>query len=255
MDGDFIVFPAIDLRGGQVVRLSEGDPSRQTIYSRQPAEQARKLIEAGAGWLHVVNLDGAFAEPDSANAKAISAILQVAAQANVSVQLGGGLRSLAAIERAFTLGVQRVVLGTVISEAPAIFENALVRWGADHVIAGLDARAGLLQVRGWQGATELRAVDVAADLRQKGLKYLVYTDISRDGLQRGVNLPATRALAETSGLQVIASGGVASLVEIAQVQSAGLAGVIVGRALYEGTIALPSLFQSKNLGLEMRKES
>ena len=255
MDDAFIVYPAIDLRGGQVVRLSEGDPSRQTVYNHRPAEQARQFIEAGAGWLHVVNLDSAFGEADAADASAVSAILQVAAQQNVRVQFGGGLRSLADIEQAFRLGVQRVVLGTVISEAPAVFETALARWGADRVAAGLDARNGLLQIRGWQGTTQLQAADVAVQLQQKGLKYLVYTDISRDGLQRGVNLAATLALAEASGLQVIASGGVASMTDIMDVQAAGLAGVIVGRALYEGTIALKSLFQCKESKNEKEEEN
>jgi phosphoribosylformimino-5-aminoimidazole carboxamide ribotide isomerase len=255
MDESFIIYPAIDLRGGQVVRLSEGDPARQTVYNHRPAEQARQFIEAGAGWLHVVNLDGAFGEADAANAGAVSAILQTAARHNVCVQLGGGLRSLADIEQAFRLGVQRVVLGTVISEAPAVFEAALARWGADRVAAGLDAREGLLRIRGWQGTTQLQAVDVAVQLRQKGLKYLIYTDISRDGLQRGVNLAATLALAEASGLQVIASGGVASLDDITRVQAAGLAGVIVGRALYEGTIALASLYPGSKSKPEKEEEN
>jgi phosphoribosylformimino-5-aminoimidazole carboxamide ribotide isomerase len=255
MHNEFIIYPAIDLRGGQVVRLSEGDPSRQTVYSQEPAEQARKFIEAGAGWLHVVNLDGAFCEADATNRRAVSAVIRMASQYQVQVQLGGGLRSLADIEQAFALGVRRVVLGTVISEAPTVFEAALACWGADQIVAGLDARDGLLQVHGWQGATQLQAVDVAINLRQKGLRYLVYTDISRDGLQCGVNLPATLALAKESGLQVIASGGVASLVDIAQAQAAGLAGVIVGRALYEGTIALTPLFQPRGFKEEKRKES
>ena len=255
MDESFVIYPAIDLRGGQVVRLSEGDPSRQTVYNHRPAEQARQFIEAGAGWLHVVNLDGAFGEVDAANASAVSAILQTAARYNVGVQLGGGLRSLADIEQAFRLGVQRVVLGTVISEAPVVFEAALARWGADRVAAGLDAREGLLQIRGWQGTTQLKAVEVAVQLQRKGLKYLIYTDISRDGLQRGVNLAATRALAEASGLQVIASGGVAGRDEITQVRAAGLAGVIIGRALYEGTIALASLYPRSEAKPEKEEEN
>jgi phosphoribosylformimino-5-aminoimidazole carboxamide ribotide isomerase len=255
MRENFIIYPAIDLRGGQVVRLSEGDPNRQTVYSLEPVEQARKFIEAGAGWLHVVNLDGAFGEADAANAKAVSAILRTAARDNVLVQFGGGLRSLADIEQAFDLGVQRVVLGTVISEAPSVFETALQRWGADRVAAGLDAREGLLQIRGWKGSTKLRAVDVAIELRQKGLRHLIYTDISRDGLQGGVNVAATKALADASGLQVIASGGVASLEDIEQVQAAGLAGVILGRALYEGTVGLASLYQRKESKQGKEKEN
>lgn len=240
---NFTIYPAIDLRSGQVVRLKEGDPHRQTQYSSDPAQMARRWIEAGATWLHVVNLDGAFGDADSANQQALSAILAEARRANVSVQFGGGLRSLDAVQAALDLGVTRVVLGTVIIEQPEILTAAVARWSADKIAAGVDARGGRVQIRGWQSDTPLLALDLARTLRQNGLHWLIFTDIARDGLQTGLNLEATIELARESGLNVIASGGVSRLEDVQQTQAAGLSGVIVGRALYEGSIDPLQLFQ------------
>lgn len=239
---NFIVFPAIDLRGGQVVRLKEGDPQRQTSYSTDPASVARRWIAAGASWLHVVNLDGAFGQTESANSTALQAILAEANRSNIPVQFGGGLRSLDAIEKALAAGVSRVILGTVIVEQPELFSEAFQRWGAERVGVSLDARDGRVQVRGWQSDTPLLAVDTACRLSEDGLRWLVFTDISRDGLQTGLNLTATVDLARASQLQVIASGGVGSLEDIQQARQANLAGVIVGRALYEGSIQPEGIF-------------
>jgi phosphoribosylformimino-5-aminoimidazole carboxamide ribotide isomerase len=238
----FTVFPAIDLRGGQVVRLKEGDPNRQTSYSPDPASTARRWISAGARWLHVVNLDGAFGEAGDANQQALRAILEETGPAGVAVQFGGGLRSLHAVQAALDLGVQRVVLGTVIVEQPQIMEASLARWGRERIAAGLDARDGLVQVRGWQSSTALQVGSLAASLEQAGLRWLIFTDIARDGLQTGLNLPATVALARQSGLDVIASGGVSRLEDARHAKQAGLSGVIVGRALYESSIDPADLF-------------
>jgi len=238
----FTVYPAIDLRGGQVVRLKEGDPNRQTQYSSDPAAAARRWISAGARWLHVVNLDGAFGEAGEANIQALRAILEVAIPAGVPVQFGGGLRTIEAITAALEMGVTRVVLGTVVVEEPQVLDDALERWGSEHIAASLDARDGRVQVRGWQSDTPLLAVDAACQMAQKGLRWLVFTDIARDGLQTGLNMPATVDLARTSGLSVIASGGVSSLADVAQAKASGLAGAIVGRALYEGTVEPGELF-------------
>ena len=235
---DFIVFPAIDLRAGQVVRLAEGDPARQTAYSNDPAAAAERWLSEGARWLHVVNLDGAFDQPDAANRAALRAILAVASQAGANVQFGGGLRSLDAVRVALDLGVERVVLGTLAVERPDLLADAIRQWGVERVAAGLDARDGFVQVRGWQQASPLTALQAAQTLRQAGLHWLVFTDISRDGLQTGLNLPATLDLARRSGLSVIASGGVGSLDDIRAVRQSGLPGVIIGRALYEGTLKL-----------------
>lgn len=242
IDPDFIVFPAIDLRNGQVVRLKEGDPNRQTSYSTDPGGTARRWIEAGAGWLHVVNLDGAFGQPGSANDRALQAILAEAGQTGVQIQFGGGLRTLDAIEAVLNLGVTRAILGTLAIEQPQVLVEALARWGTGRIGVSLDARDGRVQIHGWQSDTPVRADDLARSLRDLGLRWLVFTDIARDGLQSGLNLQTTLDIARASGLRVIASGGISSLEDIWQAKSAGLAGAIVGRALYEGAIDPHRLF-------------
>ena len=230
----FTLFPAIDLRAGKVVRLAEGDPNRQTTYSDDPAAMAARWRDAGATWLHVVNLDGAFGEAGTANRAALDAIVA----AGVPVQFGGGLRDEAAVAAAFAAGVKRVVIGTAAIENPALVDWALGEYGADAVAVGLDARDGLVRTRGWGESTGLHAVEVGRQLRLRGVVWCVYTDIARDGLQTGVNVAATQALSAETGLHVIASGGVSGPADIAAVRAAGLPGVIVGRALYEGTVTL-----------------
>ncbi len=242
----FHVFPAIDLRDGQVVRLKEGDPNRQTSYSADPAATARRWIDLGTRRLHVVNLDGAFDQPDQANKAALSAILAEARQGNIPVQFGGGLRSAEAVDRALDLGVSRVMIGTLAVEQPQVFADLLAKWGPNRIGASLDARDGLVQVRGWQSATALPAVDLARTLADSGLRWLVFTDIARDGLQTGLNLTATAALAAATGLNVIASGGVSRIEDVQASKAAGLAGCIVGRALYEGNIEPEQLFRMDN---------
>ena len=251
----FTLYPAIDLRQGRVVRLKQGDPGRQTVYADDPAAVARRWLEAGARWLHVVNLDGAFGEEDAANRQALAAILSVAANFGAHVQFGGGMRSLEAVGAALGMGVTRVVLGTVAVERPEVLDQALARFGPDRVVAGVDARDGLVRVRGWQKGTELRAVDLATRLAQRGLRWLVFTDVARDGLQTGPNVSATVALARATGLQVIASGGVRSLEDLRRLQAHrddGIVGVIIGRALYEGNFSLTEairLTQGKGDGI------
>jgi phosphoribosylformimino-5-aminoimidazole carboxamide ribotide isomerase len=238
----FIVFPAIDLRNGQVVRLEEGDPQRQTQYGNQPAAIARRWLSAGAKWLHVVNLDGAFDQPDAANRQALDDILVEAKAAGAHLQFGGGLRSLNAVESAFSSGVSRVVLGTLAIEQPEVAIEALRRWGPERIALGLDARDGMVRVRGWQTGTMRAVVEVARDFIPHGLLWLIFTDIARDGLQTGLNIPATAALAQATGLHVIASGGVRGPNDITAARNANLAGVIAGRALYEGTLEVEGLF-------------
>lgn len=240
----FIVYPAIDLRGGQVVRLKEGDPARMTAYGDDPADTARRWLETGAQWLHVVNLDGAFEESDTANRVALQSILDVANQFTASVQFGGGLRSFDAIAAAFSLGVSRVVLGTIAIETPELVEKALIRFGAESVAIGIDARDGRVRVRGWQEETEISANDLALQMRTLGVRTVIFTDVSRDGLGMGLNIPATRALADASGLDVVASGGVHTLQDVTAARDANLAGVIIGRALYEGTIDLKEVLKN-----------
>jgi len=237
-DHEFVIFPAIDLRHGRVVRLSEGDPNRQTRYSDQPAEIARAWLKAGASWLHVINLDAALGEDDSLNRVALREILQTTGGLGAKVQYGGGVRGLEAVEQLLNLGVQRVILGTLAVSQPELGQQAIEKWGSERVAVSLDARDGKVLVRGWQENSGLDVPETARQLKVLGLEWLVYTDVSRDGLQTGYNRPVTRALAEQSGLRVIASGGVRSDEDIAAARQAGLAGIILGRALYERKIDL-----------------
>ena len=229
-----IIYPAIDLRGGKVVRLKEGDPARMTSYSDDPTETARKWLGKGASWLHVVNLDGAFGEGDGANQAALESILKLGAH----VQFGGGMRSLDSVAQALSLGLSRVVLGTIAVEQPEVVADALKKFGAEKIAIGIDARDGVARVRGWKDDGKISAHDLALQMRTLGLRTVIFTDIRRDGLGSGLNIPSTRELAERSGLDVIASGGVHTIDDVLAAKAAGLAGTIIGRALYEGTINL-----------------
>ncbi|MFQ5615282.1 MAG: 1-(5-phosphoribosyl)-5-[(5-phosphoribosylamino)methylideneamino]imidazole-4-carboxamide isomerase [Anaerolineales bacterium] len=236
----FTIYPAIDLRAGKVVRLAQGDPARQTVYGNDPGETARRWRDAGAAWLHIVNLDGAFGDQDSANREALRAILE-AVSPPVKVQLGGGLRTLADIETTLDLGVNRVILGTAAIENPDLVAEAIQKYGADKIGVGIDARDGRVRVRGWVRKTSVAPVSLGKNLRKRGLQTVVFTNIARDGVGSGVDVETTRQLAEATGLSVIASGGVASPDDVRQVRQAGLSGVIIGRALYEGQINLIDL--------------
>ena len=234
----FTLFPAIDLRNGQVVRLRKGDPAQETIYFSDPAKTAQNWISQGATWLHVVNLDAAFGVDDSANRAAVLSILKAAHSAGARVQFGGGLRTLEALRLAVDQGVDRVVLGTAAALQPDLVSQALELWGAERIAAGLDAQNGKVRVRGWVETTSLDSATLAQNLAGTGLRTLIFTDINRDGTGEGGNLAATVALAHSSGLAVIASGGFTRPEEILAVRDAGLAGVVLGRALYEGQLDL-----------------
>jgi phosphoribosylformimino-5-aminoimidazole carboxamide ribotide isomerase len=238
------IYPAIDLRGGRVVRLQEGDPARQTTYGDDPAQIAARWLRAGAHWLHVVNLDGAFEENDAANLAALDVILDTAKGSEAQIQFGGGIRSMEMIVRALKRGVSRVVLGTIAIEQPQLVTAAVEEFGADKIATGIDARGGFVRVRGWQSNSGIPATELALHMREAGVRTIVFTDISRDGLGSGLNIPSTRALAEVSGLNVIASGGVHTLADVMAAREANLAGVIIGRALYEGTIDLKEALES-----------
>jgi phosphoribosylformimino-5-aminoimidazole carboxamide ribotide isomerase len=233
-----MIYPAIDLRGGKVVRLKEGDPARMTSYSDDAGETAQRWLGMGAKWLHVVNLDGAFGEGDLANQGALLSILRAAKEAGASVQFGGGMRSLDAVAQVLSLGVTRAILGTIAIEKADVVADALNRFGAEHIAVGIDARDGLVRTRGWKDNSGIPALDLALQMRGLGLRTVIFTDVSRDGLGSGLNIPSTRELAERSGLDVIASGGVHTIDDVIAAKDAGLAGCIIGRALYDGTINL-----------------
>ncbi|QJU59697.1 1-(5-phosphoribosyl)-5-[(5-phosphoribosylamino)methylideneamino]imidazole-4-carboxamide isomerase [Sphingomonas sp. AP4-R1] len=231
-----IVFPAIDLKGGKVVRLAEGDMDRATIYGDDPAAQAKAFAEAGADHLHVVDLDGAFAG-ESVNGEAVRAIV---AAFPGRVQLGGGIRTRASIDKWLELGVARVVIGTAALEDPDLVREA-ARDLPGRIVVAVDARDGMVATRGWAEVSELTAADLANRFVDAGVASLLFTDVGRDGLLKGCNIRATVDLARKTRMPVIASGGVAGLVDIvdlARSASEGIEGVITGRALYDGRLDL-----------------
>lgn len=232
-----IIYPALDLRGGKVVRLRQGDPSQQTIYADNPLTVADRWIAAGAEWLHVVNLDGALAAAGDASLN--ESIVADLVATGIPVQFGGGLRSFDDIQRAFDLGVSRVVLGTAAIEQPALVDLAIGLRDADAVAVALDARGGQIMIRGWQEDSGVSAVEYGKKMAARGVRHALYTDVSRDGELSGVNVEATVTLARETGLSVIASGGVMALGDVVALRESGaVAGVVLGTALYEGLIDL-----------------
>jgi phosphoribosylformimino-5-aminoimidazole carboxamide ribotide isomerase len=235
------IYPAIDLRHGQVVRLKYGDPNRQTMYSADPIATARRWAEAGASWIHVVNLDGAFG--DEAGAAINRTLLQSLTAVGPQIQFGGGLRSLVDIEAALSRGAARVVIGTLAIEQPDVLREAVEWFGADRVVVGLDAQGGRVKTRGWQDDGGSDVITIGRQIRSMGVNLVVHTDIGRDGDLSGVNGAASIELARETGLQVIASGGVNSIEDVLRLKNApGIEGVIIGRALYTGAIDLRELF-------------
>jgi phosphoribosylformimino-5-aminoimidazole carboxamide ribotide isomerase len=236
------IYPAIDLRHGKVVRLKYGDPNQQTTYSDDPIETARRWAEAGAAWIHVVNLDGAFG--DNAGAAAINrSLLQSLTAVGPRIQFGGGLRSIADVEAALSRGVTRAVIGTLAIEHPEVLREAVERFGSDRVVVGLDAQGGRVKVRGWQNDGGSDVIAIGRQIRSVGVNLVVHTDIGRDGDLSGVNGAASIELARETGLHVIASGGVSSLEDVLRLkEAASIEGVIIGRALYTGAIDLKQLF-------------
>jgi phosphoribosylformimino-5-aminoimidazole carboxamide ribotide isomerase len=231
-----IIFPAIDLRAGCVVRLQQGRADAETKYGDDPAQIAMRWQNEGAQWLHVVNLDGAFGENTNANQLALEKIL---AAITIPVQFGGGLRDLANSQAAFDRGVARVVIGTAAIENPQIVSDAIARFSADRIVIGIDARAGMVATRGWVEQSQVSAIDLAQQMRERGIERIVYTDIARDGMLRGIDADAMANLARAANVRVIASGGVASVNDVIALRAhAEIEGVIIGQALYTGAIAL-----------------
>jgi phosphoribosylformimino-5-aminoimidazole carboxamide ribotide isomerase len=227
-----ILFPAIDLKNGEAVRLEQGDMARATVFHRDPAEQARTFASQGFEYLHIVDLDGAFAGKPM-NAAAVERIL---AAVRIPVQLGGGIRDHATIEGWLGKGVTRVIIGTAAVRDPALVKAAAKRFPG-RVAVGLDARDGMVAVQGWAESSELAVLDIARRFEDAGVAAIVYTDIARDGMLKGLNIDATIGLADAVSIPVIASGGLASLDDIRALlhpRAKKLAGAIAGRALYDG---------------------
>ncbi|MBI1276521.1 MAG: 1-(5-phosphoribosyl)-5-[(5-phosphoribosylamino)methylideneamino]imidazole-4-carboxamide isomerase [Anaerolineaceae bacterium] len=229
-----IIYPAIDLRGGKVVRLKEGDPNQQKVFSDDPIATAQQWLAQGAQWIHIVNLDGTFATLND-NAR----ILEAVAKFDVKVQFGGGLRTMNDIERAIEQGASRVIIGTAAIEQPELVSQAIERWGSECVAVGLDARDGKVATHGWQTKSKVTPLELGKQMVERGVIHALYTDVNRDGLLQGVNVDATAMLAQETGMQVIASGGVGSLDDIKRLKATGaVAGAVIGMALYDGRFGL-----------------
>ncbi|MYM54584.1 1-(5-phosphoribosyl)-5-[(5-phosphoribosylamino)methylideneamino]imidazole-4-carboxamide isomerase [Thalassovita mangrovi] len=230
-----ILYPAIDLKDGKAVRLYKGEMDQATVFNDDPAAQAMEFVEAGCEWLHLVDLNGAFAgEP--VNAAPVEAILK---RTKVPAQLGGGIRDMATIENWLSKGLARVILGTVAVENPDLVREAAKEFPG-HVAVGIDARDGRVATKGWAEETDVMVTDLAKSFEDAGVAAIIYTDINRDGAMQGPNVEATAALANAVSIPVIASGGVSSLDDLRALKNCGapLNGAISGRALYDGAIDL-----------------
>ncbi len=230
-----ILYPAIDLKDGQCVRLLKGDMDKSTVFNDDPAAQAKSFEDAGCEWLHLVDLNGAFAgEP--VNAAPVEAILKTC---SIPAQLGGGIRDMATIEGWLEKGLNRVILGTVAVENPDLVHEAAKRFEG-HVAVGLDARNGMVATRGWAEETDIEVTALARQFEDAGISSIIYTDINRDGAMQGPNVEATAALAKAVSIPVIASGGVSSMEDLTALKNCGaqLDGAITGRAIYDGQINL-----------------
>ncbi|MGB8213319.1 MAG: 1-(5-phosphoribosyl)-5-[(5-phosphoribosylamino)methylideneamino] imidazole-4-carboxamide isomerase [Anaerolineales bacterium] len=242
MPDPFTIFPAIDLRAGKVVRLAQGDPGRQTIYGENPRLWAERWKSEGADWLHVINLDGAFGDGTRLTMQALAAVLST----GLKVEFGGGIRDQVSIKTAFDLGVRRVFLGTAAIQNPVLVDWAIATYGPARIAGDIGARDGKVTIRGWQESTALTVLEAGQHLRRQGLEWCVLTDVRRDGISSGIDVTDALELQNATGMQVVASGGVSSLEDVQHVRAAGLAGVIIGRALYEGKISLHACFRSND---------
>lgn len=228
-----IILPAIDIKDGLCVRLYQGDYAQVTTYGRDPVQVAQRWQEAGASWLHVVDLDGA-AQGRPVNTELIQRMRR---ETTLQIEVGGGMRSLEQIGQVLALGVERVILGTVALRDRALLEAALARWG-ERIVVGLDARDGFVAVSGWYETSQVRAIELAGELSRLGVRRFVYTDIARDGALSGPNLPALREMQQASESALIASGGVSSLEDLRELAQSGVEGAIVGKAIYTGAVDL-----------------
>lgn len=240
-----IIYPAIDLKEGKCVRLVQGRAEDQTVYSQNPADMARSFENQGAGYLHVVDLDGAFGG-SPANLPAIRAI---AAAVQIPFQVGGGLRDRESVLKLLKSGASRVIIGTRAAAEPEFVADLLAEFGADKIVVGIDAREGMVATRGWVETSSLTAVEFGRNMKNLGVQLAICTDVAKDGLLQGPNLQFIREMAQLTGLRIIASGGVSTTDNIRQLQAMeqmGVGGAIIGKALYEGRISLAEALRAAN---------
>jgi len=238
-----IIYPAIDLKEGECVRLVQGRAENKTVYSRQLAQVALQYEQEGAEWLHVVDLDGAF----SGSPKNLEAIKAIAGAVSIPFQVGGGLRTAEDIDRLLKAGAARVIIGTRAVQNPEFISDMIQQFGAEKIVLGIDARDGMVAVEGWVTTSELDAVEFGKQMRELGVIRAVFTDIARDGLLSGPNFERTKEMAEKTGLRIIASGGVSTVENIyhlKSMQSIGVSGAIIGKAIYDGKITLAQALEA-----------
>ena len=241
-----IIFPAIDIRGGKCVRLEEGRFDRETVFADNPLDAAKRWVEAGTDWLHIVDLDGARAgRPVN-----LAVVAEIAKTFNVKIQLGGGIRTAEMVREVLSAGVNRVILGSVAVRSPELVRQVCAEHG-DRIAIGIDARGTEVAVDGWEKSGLMQVNDLALRMKEVGATRIIYTDISRDGMLTGINVQATLELAVASGLPVIASGGVKGMEDILTLRplaEKGIEGVIIGKALYTGAISLPDVLRAAQGG-------
>ncbi|HHW67250.1 MAG: phosphoribosylformimino-5-aminoimidazole carboxamide ribotide isomerase [Epulopiscium sp.] len=233
------IYPAIDIKGGKCVRLSQGRFDHVTVYSDNPVDMAKEWVKKGASFIHIVDLDGALSG-EEANKNVIKEIVK---NMNVPVQTGGGIRSIDSIKDRLSLGVNRVIIGTAAVKNPDLVREAIKLFGSERIVVGIDAKDGRVAVEGWEELSDVSAVDLCLQMKKIGVKTIIYTDISKDGMLCGVNIEATKDLIDKTDMDIIASGGVAALSDLEKVSQIGAEGVIIGKALYQGTIDLAQAIQ------------
>lgn len=237
-----ILLPAIDLKDGKCVRLRKGDFNEKTVYSDEPWEIAKGFEEAGAEIIHLVDLDGALVG-HSVNADVIK---KITSSVNNSCELGGGIRSIEAIEAAVNLGVSRVILGTIAVSDPDFVTKAVEMFGPEKIVVGIDAKEGMVATHGWDTVSNVTSVDLALDMKKRGVRTIIYTDIARDGMLSGPNVEQTLKLKTETGMTVIASGGVSCLDDLIKLNESGIDGSIIGKAIYENKIDLKEAVRRLN---------
>lgn len=229
------LYPAIDMKGGKCVRLTQGLFDNVKVYSDTPADMAKLWVSQGADFLHLVDLDGALAG-HSVNEAAIREIIR---QTSVPVQLGGGIRSAEAVKNMLSLGITRCIIGTRAAEQPEFIRELIDQFGPERIVVGVDAKNGMVAVQGWEQVSTVTAKELCMQMKEYGVRHIVYTDISRDGTLTGPNIPYTKMLTEETGLDVIASGGVSCMEDLEALHDSGIRGAIIGKALYEKRVSLP----------------
>ena len=228
------LYPAIDIKNGQCVRLQQGLFDATTVYSNEPFEVAKQFEAVGAKFLHIVDLDGAL-QGTGANDEALAQIIK---NVNIPLEIGGGIRTMQDIEHRLNMGVTRVILGTKAVESPEFVKEAITTFGADKIVIGIDAKDGMVAIKGWETISNVDAVTLALSMKELGVKTIIYTDISKDGMLCGPNFVQTAKMVEATGLDIIASGGVSSMQDLEQLENIGVEGAILGKAIYEKRVDL-----------------